>query len=100
MGEQRTSGEGMHDLGQVRAHALALSRSENDDLQGGGGAHPTKRAGLPLPGCVAPLIKEFRDPPSTTGENLTTSAPAAQLADRVDLRRGLGQLRLGLGLIY
>jgi hypothetical protein len=35
--KKRAAGKGMQDLGLVRVHALALARSQNDDLQGGGG---------------------------------------------------------------
>ncbi len=34
MGQHRLAGDGLQDLGQHRAHALALAGSENDDLHG------------------------------------------------------------------
>ena len=63
--EQRPAGERMQDLRQVRVHALALARGEDDDLE------RSARRQLHL-----------RD--------------LAQLADRGELRGGLGELGLGL----
>ena len=34
VGQHRLAGDGLEDLGQHRAHALALAGSENDDLHG------------------------------------------------------------------
>jgi hypothetical protein len=58
----------VRDLRHIRVHALALARGEDDDLKGC--AHQTKRAGFPLPVCVAPLVKEFCNLPSS-GKILT-----------------------------
>src|SRR5204863_8945328 len=60
--KERATGERMQHLGKTRMHALALARGEHDDLQSVRGHANKKGRGWPLPGCVAPLIKEFRDP--------------------------------------
>ena len=83
------AGERVQDLGQVGAHALALARGEDDDLErvrttsSGSLWTATKRAGVePCPMCCA-SVKEFLIP---LMRESTPSAALAQLADRGDLR--------------
>jgi hypothetical protein len=44
MGEQRTPGERLQDLGKVGMHALSLAGGKDHDIEGGhGGAHTNKK---------------------------------------------------------
>ena len=66
VGQKGTAGERVHDLREVGVHALALAGGQDDDLQRYGCGHRGKKKGQgreTLPGCVAPLTKEFLHPP-------------------------------------